>query len=944
MQNNIFLILIIVLSVLTCDVCMAKSSVSFLVGNVPIDDIESIENISENTRLLEALHEEEMANEAFKNAKFVTVLDHLNRALNLYDETTADSIHIASLYSTIAYCLSETNEDADEVIRYYNLSAQIYEKNGLKIEAIIRLTDIRSILYQLGKTEDYSEITNRIDSIVSSLPPSAELYGILGDEQYKNQNFSSAIPFYEKAKLLYEKEGYDKNYNSYWSLCYNLMNSFRKVQRYQDAIDFGNELMTICEKNEKESLLPLALYQILLTQTNCYVQLEDPDGALHCAEIAQKKLGDNPDALFRNVPVSLMINVYKLTGNYEKMLEYSLMSDSILSPEFDDTHYERINVLIHRINALSSLGRYREAVALSRHKREIKKEIYTNNIEEYKQDLYALANTEAFSGFYQYPPDMDSAKIHMAEYARMEESDIRKQAPWLNSQQREGLWSKTQRTLLGITGFAVQAGAIQEEFIDEVYNAHLLASGLLLQTEKAITEAIALHGTPEAKTSLNQLISLRDSLSLAERDNDTEKQAEILVRLRLLEQTILSHIKELTDYEAYLNTNFDDIKSSIEKGSVFVDFLEMPHTQNTDKSITAFIIRPEWKHPHLMRICRYSEINQITDSYNARLYDDEISQSIRHLVLDSVLHYIKPGELFYYVPDGILHSFALENLKTDDGMLISEVYDMRRLSSAREIAKIDSSNKGDYKNAILYGSLDYGYYNSTGDSIPVLSKDSINDERGVGDAYEPLRATEYEIKSIDSILKSAHIKTISYRNTEGTEESFRALDGKSPDIIHMATHGYYLSAEQAKKVKGLAGYSDAMLLSGLVMSGGNAGWLNIAPHDGSLDGLLTAQDIAELDLSNTKLVVLSACKTANGQNKTDGIFGLQRAFKKAGAGALIMTLWGVNDQITALFMNTFYQELVNNNWDRHKAFLSAKKKIKGQYSEPYFWAGFVMLD
>lgn len=943
MQKNIVLTLITLMSLLTYDVCMAKSSVPFYIENASNDDIESMENNPQNKRLLEALEEEKIANEAFQNAKFSTALDHLNRALNLYDETTADSIHIAFLYSTIAYCLNETNEKADEVIRYYNLSAQIYEKNGLIIDAIDCLTDIRSILYQLGETENYAKITNRIDSVLSSISPSAKLYEILADEQYKNQNFVSAIPFYEKAKALYEKEGYDNYYKSYWSVCYNLMNSFKKVQRYKDAIDFGKELITICEKYEKESL-PLALYQILLLQTQCYVKLKDIDGALECAEIAQEKLGNNPNALYRNVPISLMIDVFMLSGNYEKMLEYAIISDSILSTEFEETHYERINVLIHRINALSYLGRHQEAVALSRHKRTVKKDIYTNNIEEYKQDLYRLANIEAFSGFYQYPQDMDSAKIHMAEYARLEELEIRKQAPWLTSQQREGIWSKTQNTLLGITGFAIKAGAIQDDFTNEVYNAHLLASGLLLQTEKAITDAVALRGTLEVKTALDQLISLRDSLSLAERDNDTEKQAGILVRLRLLENTLVSNSKELTDYEKYLNTNFDDIISSIEKGSVLVDFLEVPHTQNTDKSITAFIIRPEWKHPHLMRICRYSEINQITDSYNARLYDDEISQSIRHLVLDSVLQYIKPGELLYYVPDGILHSIALENLMTDDGMLISEVYDMRRLSSAREIAKIDSSNKGEYKNAILYGSLDYGYYNSTGDSIPVLSKDSINDERGVGDAYEPLRATEYEIKSIDSILKSAHIKTTSYRNTEGTEESFRALDGKSPDIIHMATHGYYLSAEQAKKVKGLAGYSDAMLLSGLVMSGGNAGWLNIAPHDGSLDGLLTAQDIAGLDLSNTKLVVLSACKTANGQNKTDGIFGLQRAFKKAGAGSLIMTLWGVNDQITALFMNTFYQELVNNNWDRHKAFLSAKKKIKGQYSEPYFWAGFVMLD
>jgi CHAT domain-containing protein len=145
-------------------------------------------------------------------------------------------------------------------------------------------------------------------------------------------------------------------------------------------------------------------------------------------------------------------------------------------------------------------------------------------------------------------------------------------------------------------------------------------------------------------------------------------------------------------------------------------------------------------------------------------------------------------------------------------------------------------------------------------------------------------------------------------------------------------------------VKYLSGYSDAMLLSGLIMSGGNAAWRGDKIPNGVLGGVLTANDIAKLDLSNTDLVVLSACKSGRGDITSEGLYGLQRAFKKAGVNTLIMTLWSVDDTVTQEFMVAFYNSLVTNNWNKHKAFKAAKKKIRDTYPDPYHWAAFVMLD
>ncbi len=135
-----------------------------------------------------------------------------------------------------------------------------------------------------------------------------------------------------------------------------------------------------------------------------------------------------------------------------------------------------------------------------------------------------------------------------------------------------------------------------------------------------------------------------------------------------------------------------------------------------------------------------------------------------------------------------------------------------------------------------------------------------------------------------------------------------------------------------------------MYLTGLVMSGGNAEYLGKEIPDGVMGGLLTSSDISRLDFSKTKMVVLSACETGLGETINEGVYGLQRAFKKAGAGTLVMSLWPVSDLATKEFMVTFHKELTNNGWNRHLAFNNAKQFLRKKYGNPYYWAAFIMVD
>ena len=135
-----------------------------------------------------------------------------------------------------------------------------------------------------------------------------------------------------------------------------------------------------------------------------------------------------------------------------------------------------------------------------------------------------------------------------------------------------------------------------------------------------------------------------------------------------------------------------------------------------------------------------------------------------------------------------------------------------------------------------------------------------------------------------------------------------------------------------------------MLRSGLIFSGANKAWSN--PNyesDSTDDGILTALEISNLDLSEAKLVVMSACETGLGDIKgSEGVFGLQRAFKLAGAKNIIMSLWKVPDAQTKELMKLFYENCFNG-LSVSDALRAAQKEMSKKYP-PYYWAAFKLLE
>jgi CHAT domain-containing protein len=306
----------------------------------------------------------------------------------------------------------------------------------------------------------------------------------------------------------------------------------------------------------------------------------------------------------------------------------------------------------------------------------------------------------------------------------------------------------------------------------------------------------------------------------------------------------------------------------------------------------------------------------------------------------------------YYAPAGLLSRVAFSALPADTkGDLLIDKYRLRQLLSTRSVAL--SLSVAQRPSAInIWGDIQYNEKDAGVNNTNILvqrnrnmrsAEDHLNDTNNIlGKKWAALDGTRLEVDNIKNVFKQEGINVITVTDTAATEEAFKAMDGKSPPVLHIATHGFFWTMKN-KPGNVFAMQQDPMFRSGLVLAGGNNIWNNNASMHNKEDGILTSYEIAQLDLSNTDLVVLSACETALGDIEgNEGVIGLQRAFKLAGVKQMMISLWRIPDKQTVELMNSFY-----HNWLKgespYEALRSAQLIMKSKYPV-YDWAGFVLVE
>ena len=459
-----------------------------------------------------------------------------------------------------------------------------------------------------------------------------------------------------------------------------------------------------------------------------------------------------------------------------------------------------------------------------------------------------------------------------------------------------------------------------------LFDASLLQKNLLLNASVNMAHIIESKANDELKQKMRKLHLMMNS-----RFGSDEEEKETC---RLLEKEIMKEARLYGDYMDFTNYDWQDVKEALGSKDVAIEFVSSKLFNQA--SISAEVLRHDMKVPYHVHLFTYD-----TESTS----NEELSHKFRKAIEKKLLKHIKPNEHLYFAPAGDLHTLPIEYLQLKNGKRMNEIYQMHRVTSTRQII-IGKENNNHKKSIVLFGGINY---NSSLDDMELHAmlateqNRSLNEPDKGGKLWSYLPNTMKEVNDIASTMASASYQISLYTQEEGVEERMKALSESHTNIIHIATHGYYKPR------------SNSLSDCGLIFAGANNFWNNLSDKNKKEfdDGVLTASEISRLNLIGTDLVVLSACQTALGEISEEGVFGLQRAFKKAGAQSLLISLWNVDDEATRILMTEFYKNLITGHTKseslknaqeevRKRTFMRNGIKVSG--NDPHFWAAFVLVD
>lgn len=428
----------------------------------------------------------------------------------------------------------------------------------------------------------------------------------------------------------------------------------------------------------------------------------------------------------------------------------------------------------------------------------------------------------------------------------------------------------------------------------------------------------------------------------------------------------------------FKDDTFESIKQKLSGDDIIVDllnfyFLDKDNGDNSKYVYDAFIIDNMSESPSLIKLFNDSELDVIFKKHENEIdYVNNLYKGplLYKLFVEPIHKSLNNKKNVFFILSGKSNQINFSAIPINDSLRLGERYKIHLLGSSSEIldySPIKFKNK-EKLDLILYGDIDYSNINSevskANDSItnPRPNNFLVQIKRSGIDNWAYLPGTELEIKNIKEKSDDYGFNVDIINDRKATKTSILNLDGKkNPFVLHLATHGFFfedVEKEESKNQKKIltkenenaftkASYykssEDPMIRSGLVFAGVNKYWGKSIDNSIKDDGILTSKEISNLDLSSCQLVVLSACDSGLGDIRgSEGVYGLQRAFKMAGVDNILMSLWKVPDTQTAELFDLFYSYCFQGK-NIHESLKLAQSQMQKKYS-PYYWAGFVLLE
>ncbi|MGB4968402.1 MAG: tetratricopeptide repeat protein, partial [Saprospiraceae bacterium] len=704
-------------------------------------------------------------------------------------------------------------------------------------------------------------------------------------------NLYSTLENYQKANLLYlqAKEIYDINQNTKSAEYALLLNN----------LGINNLQQNNFELSEKYYLKAISIQHELLGN-------EHPEYATSINNLAALyfKIGKLPqaDSLFLEAS-SIWL---KTLG--EAHPEYLASQNNLAAIYFAISNFEKAKAILKKTNAIC-------------------KKLLGEKHPDYILNLINLVS------IYWLTKDFDTIKSYLSEVMSAEKTILYQASNYLTEFELSKFiqnFSEKQNIAFSINQESLNLNEI-------CFDNALFFKGFILNASVQLNRLIKLDTKNYEKLQFwkhcNQNLATLYATKVV--DRDSQNFVSLIEIANTLEKELIQTVKDFkkTNMQVY----WKDVQNKLTNKEAAIEFVSYSLSNsefNTDSIMyAALLLKPDESQPIFISLFEEKSLDSLlqlnaerkTDYVN-NLYSiagrgavalETPKRTLYEMIWEPIEKYMEGIKTIYFSPSGLLHRINLDAIPVSESETLADKYKLIELNSTRQLVipdQVEIMNN----DAVLYGGIQFEADTTFHKNEPVIASRSRGelsfssvDSSLRGGSWNYLPGSAREINSIESILKKSKVKITLKTGYGATEESFKNLGANntfSPRILHIATHGYFfedlIKSSQKSEInsqnENVFTMSDhPMLRSGLIMAGGNATWQGKQTLEGREDGILTAYEISQMNLSNTELVVLSACETGLGEIQgNEGVYGLQRAFKIAGAKYLIMSLWQVPDKQT----------------------------------------------
>lgn len=788
--------------------------------------------------------------------------------------------------------------------------------------------------------------------------------------------YEEAFTLYSESLSILERT-LGNNHFEYGIVLNNLANLYQEMGRYDEALSLYQEAL----KNTEITLgREHPQYGIRLNNiATLYYDMNRYEDAipylLESLENTKDNLGDSHFEYAINL--NNLGRLYCDLGRYQEALPFYLDALKIVEKNFGKNHSQYGIYLKNLAGLYYRMEIYQEAIHVCLQALENIDNSLGKNHFDFSNSLNLLALLYMSSGNFESMVKVcceANLSIHNQIRIMFSYSSVKEKKDFLN----------TFNSFFDVyQSFNLKTANRYNQLLEMLYNNQLILKALLLTSSKNTLQAVRESGGEETREIYDQWIGIKRRLA-KEYSKPISERASNLDSLETeankLEGRLVSLSKDFMTEKQKQEITWKDVRQRLRKDEIAIEFSSFRYYDKrwTDSTFyIAYVVTSETKYPEMVYLFEEKELDELLKHKSPnKLYavrgTEKISETktdytgvdLYGLVIKPLEKYLEGKKRIYFSTDGILHQFSFAAFSTGEGELLCDKYELVQLNSTGELAL--EEGEPEREPAILVGGIAYEYkadQTSTEEkeeshTYNILEDESITESRsnrGREMEWNYLPGTETEVEKLAEIYTKNNISSNTLTGIYATEESIKKLDGNSPKVLHIATHGFFFeNPERKEKDRRISSFDekqsyiiseDPLMRSGLILAGGNYAWKNGSNPYEEEDGILTAYEISNLNLLKTDLVVLSACETGLGDIEgSEGVYGMQRAFRMAGVEKIIMSLWQVPDKETVEFMETFYTNWLSGQTIR-EAFNNTQKEMSKKYKEkPEKWAAFVLLE